>query len=202
MPKSGIYAVMVPFCRTTGRLKGAEKQKGKEEQETITGANALRKRLSLNSERNVHSTILQMGQGSGKASAKSIDFDENSVLYISAHGNTKVIGTMKYYEIKPLDLAEGIISDLGSDTKLGHLKIMSCSSGTLDESGELPEDYRYAKAVSAALGERGLADLIVYGYDGMLNDGKSSKHTMIVNEGKEKRASEGRLAFKNGVEIS
>lgn len=196
------YAVMVPFTRTTGRLKGEMKQKGKEEQETITGANALRKRLAQNKDRKVHGTILQMGQDSGKSSVKDLTFTEDSVLYISAHGDTEDIGTMKYYQIKPADLANGLVRDLGDDTKLGHLKIMSCSSGTLNESGDLPDDYRYAKAVSAKLGELGLEEIIVYGYDGLLNDGISGKHTMLSVGGKLRRASEGRLAFQNGEEIT
>lgn len=170
MAHAGVYVVLIPF--QVDGTKDSHK-----EVESI--AKTLLLRLKRNKERNVYPQVVSIG-GAGKNSPGSIQWADDSVVYVTCHGNQKVIGPMTNdINLTPELLANDLAGVL-PDT-LQHLKIMTCHSG----SGYV-EENAYVNQLCQFLYKKNFHNLTVYGYCGYTGEPeKKPKHSYVtVEQGK------------------
>lgn len=218
MAEKDFYAVMIPYVKVSGkRPKEAEAKKAfknntEQDTDVMKLANGLRKRLLEKPARveKTHGTVLELGATTGKSAVASVadKLTKDAVLYVTAHGNTSVIGTAASNldqgwgkDISASDLVRDV--NLHVPKTLGHLKIMTCHSGSKGS-----EDARFVKAVAEGLADQGFNDLVVNGYCGYT--GERFSHSYVTeflsdnNEQKDQpqfRAKECRIAFKGSEQV-
>jgi hypothetical protein len=160
-------------------------------EDVIQIAKGLHFRVARNKQRKVIKRVLFLGQDDLATASGKGGLPDDSVLYITCHGNPKVIGPMSNdINIGPSDLAALIKKHVPRN--LAHLKIMTCNSGV---------HYGNATSFVSKLCTELAPDfpkLIVYGYTGYTGEkGNKSKHSYVTTEhggGKEYVASKARVA--------
>ncbi len=185
MAHAGIYAVMLPFVIDLS----LESHK-----EVKDIAETLLRRIKRKKTRTVHNTVLQLGVTQGQQSPSSVKWVDDSVLYITCHGNSTVIGPITGdVNITPEQLASAMVGKIPKS--LSHLKIMTCHSGS---------DYLTASSfvskLCTSLHSSGFDQLTVYGYCGFTGEiGKKPKHSYVTEkkeDSRKYRAKQARVAVK------
>jgi hypothetical protein len=186
-----LYAVLIPFLPD----KVVEGHK-----DVMTQAESLQTRLKGKRARKVHKCVLYLGSDVKDRDARQTPLGPKSVVYVTGHGNTKLIGTAgDAVSLTPNQMAEKLDGHLPKD--LGHQKVMSCNSGSARD-GELAADEEkllsgtdsYIRRLCMALWARGYTALNVYGYQGYT--GEQGKHTYVTQTlggGKKERARQRRV---------